>query len=150
MKRALLAVLALVLVLALAGWQWSRPKDDIALPGPDASPAQTVEAYVEALNARDFATANAILSDEHRQPWRRFSRSPRLEDLRIGDSIRQSAGPEDGESRADAYEEAVYVQVTYNLHGGDISMPDGPTDWSYVVARDNTDERWRIIDQGVG
>ncbi len=50
-----LAVVGLVALLL-----WSAPRADFAVPGPDATAEEAVEAYLDAVVARDFATANAI------------------------------------------------------------------------------------------
>lgn len=42
------------------------------------------------------------------------------------------------------------VWVDLTTHGGDISMLDGPHEWSYLLDRTGPSGAWRIDDQGMG
>ncbi len=56
----MIAGVVLAVVLCVAVLIWSAPRAQVPVPGPQATPEQVVRAYVAAVNARDFTTANAI------------------------------------------------------------------------------------------
>ena len=59
----LAAIIATLLVAAgFAGLWLARvaPPGQVALPGPEATPAQVVRAYVRAINVRAYSAANAM------------------------------------------------------------------------------------------
>ncbi len=136
-RRATAGVVALVLLVAAGTWLWARPRREVPLPRADASPAEVVRAYVDAVNSRDFETANAIDTQSSWQ-YHRFERSPTMHHLRIdapttpGDALH------------------VYVPVRFEIEGGDASMPDGATTWGFDLTRPAVGQRWRITDSGVG
>lgn len=137
--RSLTLVVAVSVVAGLTtGWLWARPSDQVSLPGPEATPAQVVEAYIAALNARDFDTSNALVDGGGLPTYSRLDRAPTYDDLRIVEVV-------GGEGREEAY-----VRVTFVYDGnGDFSLADGPTDWGYVVRRATPYEAWRVVDAGV-
>ena len=142
MTRPLRALFLLVTVSVVAGltggWLWARPHEQVALPGPEATPAEVVEAYVAALNARDFDTSNALVDGGGLPTYSRLDRAPTYADLRIVEVI-------GGEGREEAH-----VRVTFVYDGnGDVSLDDGPTDWGYVLRRATPYEQWRVVDSGV-
>ncbi len=138
--RALFLVVAVSIVAGMvAGWLWARPREHVALPGPASTPAEVVEAYIAALNARDFATSNALVDGGGLPTYSRLDRAPTYHDLRILEV-----------GRGDGGREEAYVRVTFVYDGnGDFSLEDGPTDWGYVVRRATPYEPWRIVDSGV-
>jgi hypothetical protein len=81
-RRVGLAAFAGVALLLGAVIVWSAPRDDVAVPGPDASPEQVVAAYIGAVNARDFDTANAI-DARAGSDLGRFSRPMRTHQLKM-------------------------------------------------------------------
>jgi hypothetical protein len=111
---------------------WSAPREDVPVPGPDASPDQVVVAYIDAVNARDFDTANAI-DARAGLDLGRFSRPMTTELVRIEET--SVAG-----SRA-------YVSFTADFDGGDGTVEDG--EWGYSLER-GSDGLWHITDAGVG
>jgi hypothetical protein len=129
----LLGALTLLGIFAFAVWSWSAPRTHVPVPGPNATPEQVVRAYVSAINARDFATANAIDSREH-SDLGRFSRPGRMEGM---DSV--SMGVEG---------QRTHVVFKANISGGDASMSDGHQWWGYVLER-GADGRWFVVDAGV-
>ncbi|WP_432507425.1 hypothetical protein [Kineococcus arenarius] len=54
-----------------------------------------------------------------------------------------------GESHAQEHAQAAFVPVTFELHGADASVPDGPTARGCLLVRDGEAEAWRIADAGV-
>jgi hypothetical protein len=127
----LIGGLVLAAVLALLVFAWSAPRRHVALPGPDASPVQVVRAYVAAVNARDFETANEI-DARHNSDLGRFSRPDRMD--KLGDVSIAEGGK--------------HVVFKADFSGGDGSIPDGRQLWGYVLER-GADRRWQIVDAGV-
>ncbi len=132
-----------VLVLALVAGCASLPERE--LPDASASAEQVVQAFVAAVDDRDVAAVEAMASAEHadlvRDTW--FGMDLRALDVG-GSGPRSTAG-----SEAEGYGHAVYVPVDLMVSGGDISL-DGRTAWGYLLARDGPDERWLVVDHGMG
>jgi hypothetical protein len=125
------SVVVLLCLTAGAAFAWSAPRADVALPGPDATPEQVVTAYIEAVNVRDFDTANAI--DARPGPdLGRFSRPMRTHDVRMEKTV--PAGS------------SAHVLFTADFEGGDGTVEDGL--WGYHLDR-GRDGLWRITDAGV-
>ncbi|MFC6288579.1 hypothetical protein ACFP3Q_04715 [Nocardioides sp. GCM10027113] len=99
--------------------------------GPDATPEEVVRAYVDAVNGRDFDTANAIDSRDG-QDLGRFSRPMQTHDFELVSTTGD-------ETRA-------HVLFTADFEGGDGTVEDGR--WGYVLER-NDEGLWRIVDAGV-
>ena len=53
-RWVLLTLPATIGALVVAAFVCSAPRQDVALPGPYATPEQVVRAYIDAVNARDF------------------------------------------------------------------------------------------------
>ncbi|MBK7624342.1 MAG: hypothetical protein IPJ14_17185 [Kineosporiaceae bacterium] len=150
MPTAPVSVVAAGLTLVVvAVVNWAPARIDIADPAPSASPEQVVEVYLTAVTARDFATANRLtLGDRFR--YSRLDRAPRYLELRVGPAQNLKPGdPTDGQSSADAFAQAARVPVSFHLHGGDTSQTDGPTEFGYLVVRNDDSEPWLIVDSGV-
>lgn len=115
---------------------WSAPRADIPLPSKDATPEQVVRAYVDAVNARDFSTSNAIDARQPDLEYGRFSfRPPRAELVRFEHTTGDS--------------DHAHVVFTARFSGGDGSMSSREDLWGYVLER-GPDGRWYIVDAGVG
>ena len=142
LRTLILAVTVSVVAGLVMGWLWARPREHVALPGPESTPAVVVAAYIAALNARDFDTSNALVDGGGLPTYSRLDRAPTYDELRI----LEVAG---GDGQPAGREEA-YVRVTFVYDGnGDFSLEDGPTDWGYVVRRATPYEPWRVVDSGV-
>ena len=142
---------AVALAIALSGACTGGTRaTHIAMPPRSASPATVVRTYLLALNAHDRSTAEKLLAPGHRTVVEREVDSP-LTDVRgithiqIGTVSRQAGqGPY-------AHWDIVDVVVHFDLsqyHSE--SMPNGPTDWGYLVGRAQPSDPWRIVDEGVG
>jgi hypothetical protein len=127
------ATAALVVGLAVVGalW-WFGPRHQVPVPGPDATPAQVVAAYHEAIEARDFDTANAI-DDRPGSTLSRFSLPVTFVNV------------DDVEARVNGAN--AYVQFSADVKHNDGSFND-PTVWGYYLER--TDGGWHITAEGVG
>lgn len=134
-KVWLLAVpAALVIALVVGGYFLVAPRDDVAMPSKTATPEQVVEAYIDAINARDYETSNALFPEAAGAPRGLFSGYERIE-LKSIDRV-------DGDKTDHAW-----VYFTADFKGGDGSLRD--TDhWGYVLAR-TSDGHWYIVSQGV-
>lgn len=133
-KRRLLAgAIAMGMPLAIVGL-WAVPKADIPAPGPNATPAQVVAAYVAAYNARDFDTSNAI-DGRQRSDNGRFSRTGRWDDLDI--------------TRVDAMSQnRTWVRFTFTPHGIPGFESGDRQDFGLILQR-QADGLWHIVDAGV-
>jgi hypothetical protein len=123
------AVVALALVAGAIGW--SAPREDVAAPGPDATPEQVVRAYLHAVNARDFETANAIDARSD-GALGRFSRPVRAHDVEMGETVTEG--------------DDAHVLFKADFRGGDGTVQDGW--WGYYLER-GSDGLWHITDAGV-
>ena len=110
---------------------WAAPREDVAVPGRDATPEQVVIAYINAVNARDFDTANAI-DARPGSDLGRFSRSMEIHEVQMKKTLADGA--------------ATHVLVTADFDGGDGTIDDGI--WGYYLER-GSDGRWHITDAGV-
>jgi hypothetical protein len=90
-----------------------------------------VIAYIEAVNARDFDTANAIDARPRSDPGR-FSRPMRTRLVRMEETVTHGA--------------VAYVLFTADVDGGDGTIGDGF--WGYYLNR-GSDGLWHITDAGV-
>ena len=125
---AIVTLAAALLVMGVL--VWAAPREQVPVPGPGATPEQVVSAYLRALNARDFDTANAI--DTTGPHLGRFSRALRARDIEVGPTTR------DGRQ--------AQVLFSADFSGSDGTLEDGQ--WGYVLERAR-DGRWHITDQGV-
>jgi hypothetical protein len=120
------------------------------MPSRDASPATVVRAYLAALNAHDRSTAVRLLAPRHRAIVETEIDSP-LTNIRSITHIRIGTVSPQGGQGPDARFEIVDVSVRFDLSQYRAeSMPNGPTDWGYLVGRAHASYPWRIVDEGVG
>ena len=131
--KVVIAGVVLVVVVCVAVLVWSAPRTQVPAPGPQATPQQVVRAYVAAINARDFSTANAIDARPD-SDLGQFSRPGRMNDLTTVSVSRES--------------NRTHVVFKADFSGGDGSIPDGRQSWGYVLERGH-DGRWVIVDEGV-
>jgi len=109
----------------------------------DDSPEDVVRTYLTALQDGDTQGADGLTTGSYSgNPF--TTDPPRIEDVEISPATPESTVGTAGEGHADA----VFVPVTFDLHGADATMPDGPTDWGYVLVRDGDDEPWLIASSG--
>lgn len=134
----LLAV-ALVCVASVTTAACSTPR--VPMPSDDATPEQVVQAYADAVHARDCKTADALVSNQ-RQSW---CGSIDITALKV--TTRTQEHKEIGSGQGPMIER-VWVRLT--SQGGDISLPDGDHVWSYLLDRTGPRGAWRIYDQGLG
>lgn len=132
-RRWLLAIPTVVVLLLIGGYFVLAPHKDIPMPGKRATPAQVVEAYIYALNARDYETSNAIFPTAAHAPRNLLSRWEHI-DLKRIENV-------EGDQKRHAW-----VHFTADFSGGDGTLQDGL--WGYVLQRD-PNGYWRITDQGV-
>jgi hypothetical protein len=130
-RRAWLAPVAVAAALIVGAFFWSAPREDVAAPGPGATPEQVVRAYIDAVNARDFDTANTIDARQG-EDLGRFSQPMEAHDVEMGDTV--TVGSE------------AHVIFTADFGAGDGTVEDGP--WGYYLERGG-DGLWRITDAGV-
>ncbi|MCI2239217.1 hypothetical protein MO973_10575 [Paenibacillus sp. TRM 82003] len=154
MKRVplLVAVALSAVVLPACG---GSPGDTLA-PGAatvdaSTSPEDVVRTYLGALQGGHQAAAASLTTQPYsgRDQW--AADPPTIEDVEVSEAITQpTTGAEGaaGEGHAQEHAQAVFVPVTFELHGADVSMPDGPTAWGYLLVRDGGAEAWRIADAG--
>jgi hypothetical protein len=127
------AVVVGVAAIALAVRWWAGPREHVPLPGPDATPEQVVTAYVDAVQARDFDTADAI-DARPGSDLGRFSRPLMIENLAQLDAWLRGS--------------TAYVTFTADFDNDGESFSDGQI-WGFYLDR-GTDGRWQITGAGVG
>jgi hypothetical protein len=119
---------------------------EVAMPPDDASPQEVVRTYVEAINEGDVDTARQLLT-----PQRAKNVGAQADSFfdNVNSITKLELLPERPEFGSD-YKFAVKIPVTFDLdQKEEMSMPDGPTDWGYLLGRNATNEPWRIYDEGV-
>ena len=110
------------------------------MPPRDASPEQVVRAYLDASNAHDVATMNALVVGDWTYRASRFSPTRVVTDVTIFPAeVEQSAdvpvvGPR---AKPPHIAEVVNVQLdAFTVHGGDLNNPDGQRyAWGYRLSR---------------
>ena len=132
LRSSLVPVGALGLLVG-AAFVWTAPREDVAVPGRDATPEQVVIAYIDAVNARDFDTANAIDAPPG-SDLGRFSRPGRTDHVRMGRTLGGATSAQ--------------VLFTADFRGGDGTLEGDDTVWGYLLDR-GSDGRWHISDAGV-
>ncbi len=110
--------LATLKLLVGGGYHWAAPRDDVPVPGPEATPEQVVEACLDAVSARDFATANTIDARPDTD-LERFSRPTHTTDVQVQDTRVEG--------------ERAHVLFTAEFDGGGGTIEDGP--WGYYLER---------------
>ena len=69
--------------------------------------------------------------------------------VRVSAPVAPSTGG--GGDLAAGYRQAIRVAVTVNLQQKDVaSMPNGVSDWGYLLVRNSSAQPWRIADEGMG
>lgn len=130
--RVLAGVVLAPALLAGSAYLWAKPRHEYPLPDRHATPIQVVSTYLDALNARDFDTSNAIPSPvEHNGLWSTPGRWTSVRDLRLVDPERHDA----------------HVLFTFVPRGvGGFASGDREIFGFYL---DRIDGRWRITGSGV-
>jgi hypothetical protein len=128
-------LLRLVVVAALLMWSayvWSGPRSQVPVPGPQAEPVEVVEAYLTALDQRDFDTVNAI-EDMGDEDLGRFSRPVHFSNTNQMHATRDGHG----------------AHVTFLCDiSGDASISGDQDWWGFYLER-GKGGRWYITDAGV-
>ena len=129
--------LASALSLSIAACSTAR----VPIPPDDATPEQVVQAYADAVHARDCKTAEALVINQ-RQSW---CGSIDITGLKVIELTQERKATDSGQG---PMIERVWVSLT--SRGGDISFPDGDHVWSYYLDRTGPNGAWRIYEQGTG
>lgn len=93
--------------------------------------------YIDAFEARDFSTAEALIEPAAQQAW--FAERAQISNIKVGKVYTDPSSVSHAE-----------VAVTFNIQGADESRPDGATTWGYILERRGRSQRWMIHDQGTG
>lgn len=145
-------VLAVAVVVVVARVELPpRQTRGVAVPPSDATPEQVVAAYLDALDAHDCDTAEALMTDEAKgsaESW--CADVAGLQHVEVSHHFLERPRY----SGHSAPQEVANVPVTFDLSWrpfhDDGSMEQGPTIWGYLLVRDSPDSPWRIFDQGTG
>ena len=129
--------MASALSLTIAACSTAR----VPIPPDDATPEQVVQAYADAVHARDCKTAEALVNNQ-RQSW---CGSIDITALKVIELTQERKATDSGKG---PMIERVWVSLT--SQGGDISLPDGDHVWSYLLDRTGPNGAWRIYEQGTG
>jgi hypothetical protein len=131
-----------------------RQTSTVAAPPGDATPEQVVATYIDALNAHDCTTAQALTAPGFGPStsvafWCHEFAS--LTDVVIHDHYVDDPR---ANGRTDVPGETVGVGVSFTVHSRPLhvnpAMPDGPNPWGYLLTRADANSPWRIYDQGLG
>ncbi|WP_134765613.1 hypothetical protein [Nocardioides sp. 1609] len=143
-------------VAAVAAGSWAvlgplAPGRDVAMPAADASAEDVVQAYLDATDGHDCATARALWVPEQRDDVAR--RCGAVEDL--GEFEVRGTGASGSASGAASGAAAgageVVVLASYDLDWrafqDDADPPEGSTVRGYHLVRSGPGEPWRIADE---
>jgi hypothetical protein len=134
-----------------------RQTAHIAMPPGDATPAQVVAVYLDAMAAHDCETFEALRSPDPERGWAWCQGLSALTDVQVlGSSEWNPTG-----SGLPTTQEYVWVGVEFDPHWRrtwsaiDTADPAhgfnaGVNPWGYVVTRPSPDAPWRIITEGFG
>ncbi|GAA2022799.1 hypothetical protein WDZ16_12715 [Pseudokineococcus marinus] len=145
----LLPVLVLIPLLAVAGCGGPR----VPTLAAGSPPEVVVATYLAAVQAGDEDAARSLSTPEHEASGSGLAAGPAvsIRDLLL-EPAEERPTDEDaptGESPAGGHDEAVDVRATFVLGGGDASLPDGPTVWSFLLVRDDGGP-WLVTGEGGG
>jgi hypothetical protein len=133
-----LAVSAVIVTLALVLPACTK----VEVPPADASPAQVVEAYLEAIQVGNCTVLSQLATrNQAERAW--CGKGLTVSRITIGDPV-----PDPGSIASREFEQAVYVPVRFDVQGGADSVESGMRDWGYVLVRDAAVQQWRIADEG--
>ncbi|WP_299037931.1 hypothetical protein [uncultured Pseudokineococcus sp.] len=117
------------------------------------APEAVVATYLAAAQVGDDDTAGSLSTTEHAEAGTGLAAgaAPTITELALEPAEERPTDDdvETGASLADGHDEATSVRTTFELSGGDDSVPDGPTTWSFLLVRDG-DGPWLIADEGSG
>lgn len=139
---AAIAVVFIVYILLM------NQAKNIDMPTDDASPEQVVEVYLQALDAHDCDTVQALTTAPKGETW--CASVAHIDNAQVANhNVEDPAW-----SGRTAPDEVVNVPVTFDVgwrvFHGDISMPPGYTDWGYLLVRSSPTQPWRIFAEGNG
>lgn len=148
---ALVVGAAVVLAVGASALLPPRQSGDIAVPPDDATPEQVVTTYLDALNAHDCATAEAVWTTDAKRGATMWCEDvASLKDIDVSAHVMERPRW----SGTSPTKEVARVPVSFNLdwrlfhdHG---SLDEGDTAWGYLLVRDSPDSPWRIFSDGVG
>jgi hypothetical protein len=131
---AVVAALAIALALAACA--------KVEVPPPNASPAQVVRTYLDAIQAGNCTVLSQLATrNQAERAW--CGKGLTISRITIGDPV-----PDPGSLASRDFEQAVYVPVRLDVQGGADSVESGMRDWGYVLVRDAAVQQWRIADEG--
>lgn len=107
-----------------------------------------VRAYVEAFDARDFATSNAMTTGQLDAQDHWWSRPGSIDALHIVSAHVIHDVNAYRDSAVFGHRHAADVETSVVFRGGD--WPQGRQPWSFYLVRQHRDQPWTIIDWGQG
>ncbi|KRE54523.1 hypothetical protein [Phycicoccus sp. Soil748] len=140
-----LVVDGLVLAVAAVGLA-TAPSSHVPVPSARASAQDVVAAYLDASNAHDVGTMNAILDPARMGTLSRFRATWVVDEV----DMQPVEAYHELDSVLPAGTEVVRVPVDLVvIRGTDLTVPDHTRlPWGFVLARPDAQHRWRIVDQG--
>ncbi|WP_137294232.1 hypothetical protein [Nocardioides dongxiaopingii] len=150
--RAARVVGTVAVVAAVAG-SWAvlgplAPGRDVAMPATGASAEDVVQAYLDAIDGHDCATARALWVPERRDDVARWCGA--VEDLGEFEVRDESGSPGTPPAAAPGTVEVV-VLASYDLDWrafqDDADPPEGDTVRGYHVVRSGPGDPWRIAEE---
>lgn len=116
------------------------PTRDVALPPDDATPEEVVAVYLDALDAHDCDTANALWA----QPDGARAWCPALKGI-------EDVDIDAAESERQGKRTRMHVFVEWDLTWRPFASVSGDAEdfWGFYLARESDADPWRIVDQGV-
>jgi hypothetical protein len=150
---AVVAVVMSVVLVGVGAYVLVGPREQVPVPTAQATPEEVARAWIDAANARDLGTMRAIASEDRADHFvPSYVDLLTQQDLVVtDDSIGRARDYWLAGTRLKGWQQVQYVPVQFRVLQSDGSFsPTSRTTWGYVFARNGDDERWRLVDQGVG
>jgi len=124
---------------------------DVAVPPSDATPERVITAYLDALNAHDCGTAEALMTAKAESQAASWCEDvANLKNVDVHDHFMERPQGSGHSAPKEVAQVPVNFDLNWRLFHNDGSMDEGATTWGYLLVRDSPDAPWRIFDQGVG
>ena len=133
---ALVASVLLVVVAATVAYLLLPPRQtsDVAVPASNATPEQVVTAYLDALNAHDCDTAEAVMTEGAKNRAKSWCEDvARLTDVDVRDHLTERLKWSGRSPSEEVSNVPVTFDLSWRLFHNDGSMDEGATTWGHLL-----------------
>ncbi|WP_028659381.1 hypothetical protein [Nocardioides insulae] len=151
-RFAVIATVSTVLALLITAFLLFRPPPksaDIAMPPPEASPEAVVTTFLDAVNAHDCETAEALAAEGSTEDVAgRCDDVESLTDVVVDQHVSESPMAHGLSATDEVVVVPVWLTVNWRPYRGGGVLGTGAVSWAYHLTRASTTAPWRIFDQG--